>query len=148
MIRNYITDIKLRHHLHATLADDTEAIDHQATHVQHGVEWNLDFHSYFVHEDLKIVRAWSPRQRLVVLGWYGLWSKLPPTDQTSILAAVSPRVPFPVPNFLAWAERERTFYLAQALEVKPNTITQIRLRSRGALLRLRLIQELRPSNST
>ncbi len=69
-----ITDIKLRHRLHDTLANETEPVDHRSPRTQHVVELNLDWRDYFVHDDLKLVPACSPRQSLVVLGWYGLWS--------------------------------------------------------------------------
>ncbi|MCS6863763.1 MAG: sigma factor [Gemmataceae bacterium] len=145
VMRHYIADIRQswRRVRPITPEDHSDPVYPPVASDLGWLEVKLDFKSRFGHEDLTSVRAWSPRQRFVVLGWYGLWDKLPPEDQTQTLAAVAPLEPFPVAHFLSWSDRERTVYLARALRVKANTITQIRVRSREALLNLKFVQDLR-----
>jgi len=105
-------------------------------------ESDLDLTTPFAPEDLAAVSEWAPRQRFVVLGWAGLWGKLPIEEQDRIVAVVKPALGFPVPDFIHWLDGERTRYLAAALCVQPNSITQIRVRGRDDLLRLRFVREL------
>jgi RNA polymerase sigma factor (sigma-70 family) len=108
------------------------------------VEQDLDLTEQFCPADLNAVRSWTPRQQFVLLGWTGLFGKLPESDQQCVLAAVKPAQPFPVPGFLNWRDRDRTQYLADALQVEPNTITQIRMRGRQELQGLRFVRQLQP----
>ncbi len=103
----------------------------------------LDLAAPFGRDDLRAVRGWKPRPRFVLLGWHGLWGKLPPADRDRTLAAVRPAVPFPVADFFAWPDRDRTRYLAAALRVGSNTVTQVRVRGRGRLAALRFVRGLR-----
>lgn len=107
------------------------------------VESGLDLAAPFGPADLAAVRGWRPRPRLVLLGWHGMWEKLPDRDRRRTLAAVRPAVPFPVADFLDGPDHDRTAYLAAALRVPPNTITQIRCRGRHLLAALRFVRELR-----
>lgn len=102
----------------------------------------LDLSAPFCPADVGVVRQWKPRTRLVLLGWYGLWAKLPHADRDGTLAALDPAAPFPVPDFNAWADRDRTHYLAQVLRCPPNTVTQLRLREADRLTALRFVREL------
>ena len=106
------------------------------------VEFALDLTSPFCREDLATVRMWKPRIQFVLLGWHGVWEKLPEDDQHNILAVVKPAVPFPVPNFFAWPNSERTQYIASALRCPPNTVIQILLRYRHRLASLRFFREM------
>jgi hypothetical protein len=106
-------------------------------------EHRLDLCTPFCAEDRATVLAWNPRPRLVLLAWHGLWDKLAPPDREATLVAVRPRVPFPVPDFFAWPNKQRTRYLARVVRRANNTIAQICLRDRHRLARLRCIRDLR-----
>lgn len=107
------------------------------------VELGIDLTTPFCREDLRAVRAWKVRSRFVLLGWHGLWGKLPATDQRRTLALIGPAEPFPVPDFFAWSDKDRTLYLARVLRCPTNTVAQIRLRGVEALGALRFVRELR-----
>lgn len=144
LLRNYRADTFRRPHRSVGGEQAIqERIDAKVTSDLLTTERNLDLTTPFDREDLNAVRSWSPRQRFVILGWSGLWGKLPESDQHRTLAAVKPVVRFPVPNFLDWPDHERTEYLADALRVPPNTVTQIRCRGRAGLHSLRFVKELR-----
>lgn len=142
VLRNYIADVLQGMRRHVPIEGEVGChSDPRARRHQHMIETHLDLTNSFGADDLSLVRSWRPRRRFVLLGWHGLWYKLPPADQTRTLTEVRPAVPFPVPDFLDWADRERTEYLAEALRVEPNTVTQIRCRGRDALLALRFVRD-------
>jgi hypothetical protein len=107
-----------------------------------GLEMRLDLAMPFCDEDRLAVLRIPPRSRFVVLGWTCLWQKLPAEDQQETLAAVPLALPFPVADFAAWSNFDRTTYLAEAAGIARNSIHQILRRELGKIARLRFIHNL------
>jgi len=101
-----------------------------------------DFTTPFCSEDRAAVLARNPGSRFVLLAWHGLWDKLTEDDQRQTLAAVAPAATFPVADFCAWPDKDRTRYLARALRCPTNTVAKICLRHRHRLTALRFVRQI------
>jgi len=145
VIRRYCLDAR-QHRLRAVgCANDAfpERVDCRPD-LQHA-ELELDLDTPFGVADLHAIRNWTPRQQVVLLGWTGLFGKLPAPDRRATRAAERIVADLPVPGFLTWRDADRTAYLAAALRVKPNTVNQVRHRDMHRLTALRFVRGLQYS---
>jgi hypothetical protein len=106
-------------------------------------DMRIDLTTRFCDEDDRRVRAWTARQRVILLPWWLLWRKAEQTYWAQTVAVVRLEQPFPSDHFEWMAEGERTAYLAQTLGVTHNAINQALGRGRDKVFSLRFMRELR-----
>jgi len=108
------------------------------------VEFALDLADPFGPDDVAAIRRWSPRQRVVLLWWFGLWGKLPAEERRSALARLGvPADAAPPPDFEGWSAADRITHLVGLLGGRRNDIAQTCCRDRGKVAALAFTRQLR-----
>jgi hypothetical protein len=102
------------------------------------------FHEPFSPHDLEEVRRWQPlRDRVLILVLAGLWRKVPSKEWRCWVETCGWPWPFPPETVCRCDEpRQRITPLAQAVNMRANTLTQIWHRKKSWLKNLKCIQEL------
>ena len=98
----------------------------------------------FTEQDMKTIEGWTLNKRIVLLCLLGLWPKVPDARWESWVTEVDAETPFPQIGF---AELEtagqRQQWLAAALRLSEDVVTQIWYRGRKHLADLQCIRRLR-----
>ena len=107
------------------------------------IDLAIDLTTPFCAADRAEVFSWTPRPRVVLLGWTGLWLKMHERDQRRTVREAELADACVLPVLRLFTLRDRTHELAAALGVKPNTISQILSRGLARVGHLRFVRELR-----
>lgn len=139
VLRRHLISLR-RSRLLALGGDDAgrERAEHRRDHA----DLRLDLTSPFGSGDRATVLGWPVRRRVVLLGWFLLWRKLPEDAWACSLADLGIPSTFPGLGFDELPDSDRTDHLADALHVCPNTIVQTLRRGRPLLRGLRFVREL------
>jgi hypothetical protein len=148
VLRNRWLDAANKERRLRPLDDNAAAALAGETGLNLAVERALDTSEPFGQEDLRLIAAWPPRDRLVLLCLAGLWEKVPAPDWKRWIVEHRDRFgvpdgePFPpdsLPNCVQIAERNEL--LSAALNIKRNTLSVLLYRGKSRLLELRYVRD-------
>jgi DNA-directed RNA polymerase specialized sigma24 family protein len=109
------------------------------------LEQALDAAAPFGPADLRRVRGWDARRRVLLLTRGLLWRKVAADEWDGWTAGLGLGPPFPPDGFDDWPEDRRHAHLAAALGMPLNTLHQCWRRWKGDLDELDFVRGLRPA---